>query len=124
MHAPTFQSMPEVEVSAIADITPARLALMKDLLGLSEADCYRDAGLLLRRADLDCVVITVPQPFRREIVLSAVEAGKHILCEKPIATIPQDAEAMIAASRLRGLRFGMVHNYLFFPEILLLKELI
>lgn len=124
MHAPTYKAMPEVQVCAVADVTPARLSLMKELLNLSDADCYSETEQLLMRDDIDCVVIMTPQQFRREIVIAAAQAGKQILCEKPIAVAPQDADAMIAAARQAGVRFGMVHNYIFFPEVLLIKELI
>src|SRR4029453_3976685 len=85
MHAPTLTATPEVEVAAIADVTPARLRLLQDVLGLAAQDCYADARDLLARPDLEAVVMTVPQRFRRDLVLAAIAAGKHILCEKPIA---------------------------------------
>src|SRR4029453_8492138 len=76
------------------------------------------------RPDLEAVVVTVPQRFHRDLVLAAIAAGKHILCEKPIAYAPREAAEMIAAARAAGLRLALVHNYLFFPEGLWLKQLI
>lgn len=124
MHAPTLAATPGVEVAGIADVTPARLQVLRDLLGLPAARCHPDARDLLARAEIEAVVVTVPQRFRRDLVMAAITAGKHVLCEKPIAFAPREAAEMIAAARAAGLRLAMVHNYIFFPEILWLKDLI
>lgn len=123
-HARGYQSVPGVEIAAVADVTPERLALAQRELGLSETDCYQDYRALLERKDVDAVSVTTPQSLRRPIVVAAAEAGKHILSEKPLATIPADADAMIDAARRNHVILAMVHNYLFFPENLAIKRLI
>src|SRR5690606_37151922 len=50
--------------------------------------------------------------------------GKHVLCEKPIAVTPAIAAELAQAARDAGLVFGIVHNYLFFPEYIKIKELL
>jgi predicted dehydrogenase len=57
-------------------------------------------------------------------VVAALAAGKHVLCEKPIAAVPADAAAMVAAAADAGLVLAVVHNYLFFPEVVALRRLI
>lgn len=123
-HARGYRSVPEVEVAAVADPTPERLSLAQRELGLSAADCYADYRALLDRADVEAVSVTTPQNIRPGIVVEACAAGKHVLSEKPVATTPANADAMIAASRRHGVRLATVHNYHFFPEYRLIKDLI
>lgn len=123
-HANGYRSVPGVEIVAAADVTPERLALARERLGLDEAFCYLDYRSLLERSDLDAVSVTTPQSLRRPIVVAACEAGKHVLSEKPLATIPADADAMIEAARRNDVCLALNHNYLFFPENRAIKALI
>jgi predicted dehydrogenase len=111
-------------VVAVADPTAERRVLAVERAGLAEADVHAEPGQLLERSDLDMVDVCTPQHLRRELILGAARSGRHILSEKPIATTPRDAQAMIEAARAAGVRFAMVHNYLFFPEVLRTLELI
>jgi predicted dehydrogenase len=123
-HRPALNSSPDLELVALADITPARRAIGQAWFSLTDDNIYTDYRDVLARPDIDAVVVTVPQQFRRAIVLDAVAAGKHILSEKPIATSPAVAAELIAAARQAGLTFGIVHNYHFFPEYRQIKALI
>jgi predicted dehydrogenase len=60
---------------------------------------------LLACDDVDAVYIALPTALRKPWVIKAAEAGKHVLCEKPIANTTEDAEAMIAACALHGVQF-------------------
>ena len=68
--------------------------------------------------------VCTPQHLRRDLVIAACESGRHVLSEKPIATTPRDASQMIATARANGVRYGIVHNYLFRPEIVRILEII
>lgn len=122
-HAPALQVVPGVRVVALADPVDARRGQVQSLLGLPDAACHADFRALLD-AGVDYVVVTVPQRFRRPIVEACAEAGVHVISEKPVATVPADAAAMIAAMRGANLRFGMMHNYLYYPEYVLARDLI
>jgi predicted dehydrogenase len=61
-----------------------------------------DAAELLAHPDVDAVYIAVPHHLHAPLTIQALEAGKHVLVEKPIATTLADADAMIAAARARG----------------------
>jgi predicted dehydrogenase len=119
-HLPHYRSLPGVEVVAVADPTPERLALAQRESGLAPADCYSDYRALLDRADVEAVSVTVRAP----VVIAACEAGKSVLSEKPLATIPAEADAMIAAARRAGVCLALMHNYLFRPEIVAMRRLI
>ncbi len=122
-HAPALKSLDGARVTAIADPVEARRRQVQDLLGLPNAACFADHHALLD-SGVDYVTLTVPQKFRRPFVEDCARAGIHVLSEKPIATTPADAQAMINAMRAANLRYGIVHNYLYYPEYVLARELI
>jgi predicted dehydrogenase len=74
--------------------------------------------------DVEIVDICTPTPLHKPMVLEAAKAGKHVICEKPIALTPEDARSMIMACNEAGVRFfvGMVVR--FFPQYRLAKELV
>ena len=121
-HCPAIHALSDVELVALADITPARREIGQHWFGLSDENVYADYQDLIARDDLDAVVVAVPQRFRREIVLAAFEAGLHVLSEKPLADTPAIAEELVEAAKAAGLQFAICHNYLFFPEYRVLKE--
>lgn len=123
-HRPALTTLEDVELVALADITPERRKIGQDWFGLSDENLYEDYKDVIARADVEAVVVTVPQKFRRQIVLDAITAGKHILSEKPIANTPALATELRRAAVDAGLKMGMVHNYHFLPEYVLLKKLI
>jgi predicted dehydrogenase len=109
---------------AVADPTPERLEIGRTTAGLPPSDAYADYRDVIARDDVGVVDVCVPPHVRREIVTAAARAGKHILSEKPLATVPADAAAMVEEARKAGVSLGLVHNYLFQPEIILARELI
>ena len=123
-HRPALTSLPDVRLTALADVTEARRKIGQEWFGLADADLVADYHDILSRKDIDAVVITVPQQFRREIVLDAFAAGKHVLSEKPVALTPAIAAELIAAADAKGLTFGVVHNYHFLPEYRKIRQLL
>ncbi|MCA9877637.1 MAG: Gfo/Idh/MocA family oxidoreductase [Thermomicrobiales bacterium] len=114
-HIPGVRANEGMQIVAVADPTPARLAAAGEAAGLGEGDLYADWRDLLARDDIDAVIVATPQRFRPEIVIAAAQAGKHILAEKPLALTPADARAMIDAARQAGVTLATVHNYHFMP---------
>lgn len=124
-HIPAWRALDGVaRIVAIADPTPERLSLGAERAGLAAADAHADTRELLARADVDVVDLCTPQHSRPDLAIAAAAAGKHILSEKPLAATPRQAQAMIDAARANGVRLGVVHNYLFFPEVARTRELI
>jgi predicted dehydrogenase len=117
-HLPAFLDLPEsYQVVAIADPTPERRELGRKRIGLDARAVHADPLAMLARDDLDMVDLCTPQHVRRELALAAVGTGRHLLSEKPIATTPADGRAIVAAARAAGVCLGIMHNYLFFPEV-------
>lgn len=123
-HRPALTTLSDVQLLALADITPERRKIGQEWFGLSDKNLYEDYKDVIARDDIDALVITVPQQFRRQIVLDALAAGKHVLSEKPISDKPVIAAELCQAAEDAGLKFAMVHNYHFFPEYRLIKKLL
>ena len=70
------------------------------------------------------VDLCTPQHVRRDLAIATVESGRHVLSEKPIATTPADARRSSRRLARADVRFGIVHNYLFFAEVRRTLELI
>jgi predicted dehydrogenase len=115
-HLPACQREPGVTLVGAADPTPSRLELFRETAGLEPRDCVADYRVLLERADVDAVVVCTPPAYRPPIVVDALEAGKHVLSEKPIALVPADAWLMARTARENGRTLAMVHNYHFLPD--------
>lgn len=124
-HVPAYQAVPDrYRIVGLADPTAERLELGRATAGLATDQVHRDAAELLARDDVDVVDVCTPQHLHRDVVVAAAAAGKHALCEKPIAAVPADAAAMVTAARDAGVILAVVHNYLFFPEIAALRDVI
>jgi UDP-N-acetyl-2-amino-2-deoxyglucuronate dehydrogenase len=107
-----------IAVVAVAETNPDLLARIPDPVRRF-AD-YQD----LLNCDVDLVSVCVPTNLHRSVCLDAINAGKHVLLEKPIAATVSDAEEMIQCARQRGkhLFVGMTHR--FYPEIKAAKRLV
>lgn len=118
-HVPALLAMPDlVRVVAVADPSSERRALALDALGLEAGAAHETPEGLLARDDLDVVDLATPPSVRTPLAVAAIERGRAVLAEKPLATVPADAERIVAASSSMGVPVGMVHNYLWLPEFI------
>src|SRR4051794_13202562 len=99
---------------AVADVRGAAAEHAAQTWGAEEA--YADYRALLERKDIDVVVIATPEFLHAEQVAAAAAAGKHILCEKPMAPSVEEADAMIAAAHSAGIKFMVGHSRRFTPR--------
>jgi predicted dehydrogenase len=88
------------------------------------AESAYDYDELLKRDDIDLVDLTPPNNQHVEMIVKAAAAGKHILCEKPLATNLADAKTAVAAVKKAGVTHMLMHNYRRCPAISLAKEMI
>jgi len=112
-HIPTLK---EVEARghdliALCDVVEERLHSAAGKVGHA-VQTYSDYQKLLANPDINAVVIAVPNLLHREVLAATVQAGKHVLCEKPAGATPEDATAMgqTAASSKNVVMFGMQYR--------------
>lgn len=108
-------------VVAISDIN-AKAA--SNVASRHEAVFDRDWHTLLARPDIDAVIISTPPSLHAEMTIEALRAGKHVLCEKPLARNAEECRAMIEAARRAGRVLAVGFNYRFYPSFTLARELL
>jgi predicted dehydrogenase len=101
--------MPDVEVLALADADRAQLEAVGALHSIT--DLYTDFRGLVQRQDLDAVSISAPNFLHAPIAIAAFEAGKHVLCEKPLARTGREAETIVQAATKAGRVLKVMFNH-------------
>lgn len=100
-YAAILDRLPDAEIVVVADDDEARGRGVAERFGVEFTADWRAAA---SRDDVDAVVICSENARHAEMTIAAAEAGKHVLCEKPLATTLADAEAMIAACARAGVK--------------------
>ncbi|WP_079161152.1 Gfo/Idh/MocA family protein [Streptomyces fodineus] len=113
----------EPQLTAVCGRNRQAARAAADRLGWTSAETdWRD---LIRRDDIDLVDICTPGESHAEIAIAALDAGKHVLCEKPLANTVAEAEAMVAATARNPGRIAMVgFNYRRTPALSLAQAMI
>lgn len=120
-HAPEYAANPNVEILAFADRVPERAEKLAKKYGAKAFSKWED---ILDLKGVDAVSVCTPNAFHAPITIAALKAGKHTLCEKPMATSAQEAKDMIAASE-KAKKFLMIgHNQRLAPLHIKAKQLI
>ncbi|MEO7979562.1 MAG: Gfo/Idh/MocA family oxidoreductase [Sporichthyaceae bacterium] len=111
---PAIRAADGCEVVAIASRTPERARLEADALGLPRS--YGSYEALLADPEIDAIYLSLPNFLHLEWVLAAVAAGKHVLCEKPMAITARDAQQMVDAARFAGVLLAEAFMYEHHPR--------
>ena len=101
-HLPGLVKIEGVEVVALCDIIPERVEQMKAKFGLTNAKIYTDYKELLKDETIDDVQVCTPNRSHSFITVDALEAGKNVMCEKPMAINYAEAKKMLDASKRTG----------------------
>ncbi len=86
--------------------------------------CYTDWRRMLEDPRIDVIDNCTPDDRHREPSVAALDSGKHVICEKPLAMTVDDARAMVRAADKAGVKTLCCHNYRFLPAVRLARELI
>ena len=105
-----------------ARIIPVKV-VKKHTSCLCAIEKYSHAIIILRR-EIDAVVVTASTKAHAPIVRDALEAGKHVLCEKPMCAEVKEGQELVALAESKGLILMVGHVFLFNPGIIKLKELL
>jgi predicted dehydrogenase len=110
-----------IEVTAIADVVDETVRRRAAELG---AAAYTDFRQMIIEADLDAVDICLPHHLHAEAIVAAAQAGKHILCEKPLCLTVQQADEVQRAVSAAGVTLMCAHNQLFLPAVSTAKQVL
>jgi len=119
-HARVLSELPGVELVAIAD--PDRSLAMK-IAKVVHCDAVADHNTLIKLG-LDAVIVAAPTHLHHAIALDCIEAGVHLLVEKPIAPTVEEGRQIVAAARRKGVKLMVGHVERFNPTVQALKEAI
>ena len=121
MHAQAFALSPVASVRAVASRSSDRAAAFAAQWEIPV--WHTDYRQLIERPDVDLVSVAAPNWLHRDIVVAAAQAGKHVICEKPLATTLREADEMIAACRDAGVWLMYAEEICFAPKYVRAKEL-
>jgi len=113
-HTDGAESSPWVEYTAVHDINYERACEVAEGFTCNEMTACRTLEELLA-LDIDAVLVSVPHDIHEEIVEKCAAAGKHVLCEKPMAMTLEGCRKMIADARRCGVRLMIAENHRFLP---------
>ena len=108
-----FRQFAESEPVAVCDLNEKTAKEVAEEFGVTEV--YTDYNEMLEKSDLDMVYVATPDFAHRDPVVKSLEAGKHVLVEKPFATSIEDADAMVAAADKASTKLMVNFSNRFFP---------
>ncbi|SEG74037.1 Gfo/Idh/MocA family protein [Paenibacillus sp. UNC499MF] len=122
-HLPSLAKLPNVELVAFCDIVIERAEKAKEQYGAGDACVYQDYRELLKDSSLDIVHVCTPNDSHADITIDSLEAGKHVMCEKPMAKTSVDARRMVDAAKRTGKKLTIGYNNRFRSDSQYLKKL-
>lgn len=122
LHIQGYKQCPEAEVIAVCDANEERARACANQYGIPNV--YTDYKEMLSRNDIDAVSICTPNYLHAPMTIAAFEAGKHVICEKPLAMTPAEGEAMVEAAKKAGKLFMTAFNNRFRGDSQVLKKFI
>ncbi len=121
-HVECWETVPGANIVAVADIDDkARRDFCKKY---NIPTGYNDYHKLLQDPDIDLVDICVPNFLHAEISVAALQAGKHVVCEKPFATSLKDGERILEAQDKTGCKYFYAEDWIFVPALVRAKTII
>ncbi|MFN0195652.1 MAG: Gfo/Idh/MocA family protein [Planctomycetaceae bacterium] len=117
-----FMMCPTTELVAVCDLDAGRLQkVLSQYPGVQPMTSFDE---LLARPDIDALAIATPVRFHGPMGIAALEAGKHVLLEKPMAGSVRDAEEMVRIAEAKHLTLMVDHTFVYSPPVRKIKDLI
>jgi len=112
-HCDSYSRNDKVQLMAVAAIDN-----LEEISGKwNIPDTYKDYNEMLKRDDIDLVSVCVPNFLHHEVAIAAARAGKHVLCEKPLATSVEDAQEIVAVCEKEGVTLFYAEDWCFAPAL-------
>ena len=112
-HLPEYENNEHVEIVAVCDIVEDRVQKVAEKYG---ARGYTEYEELIADGEVEAISVCTPNYLHAPISVAALRAGKHVLCEKPMATSSEEAQEMIQAAEESGKKLMIAHNQRFVPS--------
>lgn len=113
-HLDSYKQTKNAEVVALCDANEERLKTMGAAAGITKL--YANIGGFLKNKDIDAVSVCLPNYLHAKVAVAAMRAGKHVLCEKPLAASVKDAQKIVNAEKETGKRCMVAMKFRFNPE--------
>lgn len=121
-HLDSLRLLPNCEVVATADVDKDRGEAFASGNGVPKFHLGHES--LLKDPAVDAVVIGVPNFLHYQMVMDAFEAGKHVICEKPLALSLEEGEAMVRTAEEKGLVLGYAEELCYVPKFIKAREMV
>ena len=121
-HMPSLSKQPDVELVAFCDIVEERAQKALEQYGAEGAKVYTDYKELLKDETIDIVHVCTPNREHSFITVDALEAGKHVMCEKPMAINGEEAQKMLDAAARTGKKLTIGYQNRYRPDSWYLKR--
>lgn len=121
-HLPGYTRLPNVEVTALCDVDADRTARLAEEYGIPRT--FANYETMLQQEQLDVVSVCTPNALHAPMTIAALEAGAHVLCEKPMAMTAAQAQAMADAARRSGRKLSIGFHHRFRTDTQFLKRAI
>ncbi len=121
-HMPALQKQPNAEMVAFCDIILERAENAAKQFGTADAKVYEDYRKLLEDKSIDVVHVCTPNRSHSFITVDALEAGKHVMCEKPMAINSAEAKKMLDAAKRTGKKLSIGYQSRHRADSLFLKK--
>ena len=121
-HMPSLKKVADCEMVAFCDIIPERAEKAAKEFGTPDAKTYTDYRELLKDETIDVVHVCTPNRSHSFITVDALEAGKHVMCEKPMAINSEEAQKMLDAAKRTGKKLSIGYQSRFRDDSVYLKK--
>lgn len=112
---PAFLQSRQARITAFVSGNPGKSRDLAARFGVSRVYTYETFDQIAHDPQIDCVYIALPVGLHAEFTIRALKAGKHVLCEKPMASTSAECSAMIAAAKAAGRQLGIAYRVHFDP---------
>lgn len=123
-HMPSLSKLADVEMVAFCDLVEEKAIKAKEKYGTPDAKVYTDYQELLKDTEIEVVHVCTPNRSHAPISIDSLHAGKHVMCEKPMAKTAEDARKMVAAAKETGKKLTIGYQHRHKPESIYLKSVI
>lgn len=120
---PSLSKLKELEMVAFCDIIVEKAEKAAAAYGSIDAKAFYDYREVLKDVSIDVIYVCTPNDSHAEISIAAMESGKHVMCEKPMAKTAAEAQAMVDAAKRTGKKLSIGYQNNFRPDSRYLQQI-